>query len=237
MPEDAAKLLALWVAAYLIGATPVSYILARLVSGIDLRQHGSGNVGASNVASQLGKSWWIIVATVDLSRGAMPTLLGQYVFGLSGTPWALMLTPLFTILGNNWSPFLRFTGGRGVSTWAGGIISFSPLFFAAGLAFYLLGWRATRRSAEWLLVVMAVLPATAMAWPERWILVGGAEQMAAFTGVGAVLILVKRLLSNGAPLADLPLGAVLLNRLLRDRDIADRKQWLARAGNNGKNTG
>ena len=237
MPEDAANLFALWVAAYLIGAAPVSYLLARTVGGIDLRQHGSGNVGASNVASQLGKPWWLVVAVIDFSRGAVPLLLGHHVFGLGGAAWLLMLAPLFTILGNNWSPFLRFAGGRSVGIWAGGIIGFAPLFFVAALLFYLLGWRATRRSAEWLLVVMVTLPALALAWPERFLLAGGTEQMALFTGAGALLILVKRLLSNGAPPADLPRGSVLLNRLLRDRDIADREEWLARAGSNGSNAG
>ena len=237
MPEDAANLFALWVAAYLIGAAPVSYALARIVGGIDLRQHGSGNLGASNVASQLGKPWLLVVAAVDFGRGAVPLLLGQHVLGVGSAAWLLMLTPLFTILGNNWSPFLRFTGGRSVGIWAGGIMGFSPLFFVAGLLFYLLGWRATRRSAEWMLAVMAALPALALAWPERLLLAGGTEQMALFTGAGALLILVKRLMSNGTPPADLPRGSVLVNRLLRDRDIADREQWLARAGGKGNNMG
>ena len=237
MPEDAAKIFALWVVAYLIGAAPVSYILARMVGGIDLRQHGSGNVGASNVASQLGKRWWLVVAVIDFCRGAIPILLGQYVLGLGGMAWLLTLTPLFTVLGNSWSPFLRFTGGRSVGIWAGGIMAFSPLFFVAGLLLHILGWRVTRRSAEWMLVVMAVLPAIAVVWPQRWLLVGSGEQVAVFVGVGAALILVKRLSSNGMPTADLSRGSVLLNRLLRDRDIADREQWLARAGGNGNNMG
>ena len=237
MSEDAASLFALWVAAYLIGAAPVSYILARTVGGIDLRQHGSGNLGASNVASQLGKPWWLVVAVVDMVRGAVPLLLGHHVLDVGNAAWLLMLTPLFTIVGNNWSPFLRFTGGRSAGIWAGGILGFSPLFFVAGVLLYLLGWRATKRSAEWLLAVMAALPALALAWPERLLLAGGAEQMALFAGGGALLILVKRLMSNGTPPADLPRGSVLVNRLLRDRDIADREQWLARAGGKGNNTG
>ena len=237
MPEDAANLLVMWVAAYLIGAVPVSYMLGKVVGGIDLRQHGSGNLGASNVASQLGKPWWLVVAAVDFSRGAVPLLLGHYALGVGGAAWLLMLTPLFTILGNSWSPFLRFTGGRSVGIWAGGIIAFSPLFSVAALLLYLLGWRATRQSAEWLLAVMAALPALALAWPEELLLVGGTEQLALFTGAGALLILVKRLLSNDAPPAGRPLGSVLVNRLLRDRDLADREQWLARADGKSNNTG
>ena len=229
MSGDAATLIGLWVVAYLIGALPVSYLLGRALGGIDLRQHGSGNVGASNFASQMGRKWWLPIAAIDMGRGAGPIVVGQYVLGLSDMAWWLMLTPLFTILGNNWSPFLRFTGGRSVGAWAGGILGMSPVFFAAGLALYVLGWRVTRRSAEWLLVVMIALPAMAMAWPERWLLVGGNEQLAVFAAAGAVLILVKRLASNGQPAPeDMSRSTVLLNRLLRDRDIADREEWLAR---------
>lgn len=229
MSGDAATLIGLWLVAYLIGALPVSYLLGRILGGIDLRQHGSGNVGASNFASQMGRKWWLPIAAIDMARGAGPILVAQYVLGLSHLGWWLMPIPLFTILGNGWSPFLRFTGGRSVGAWAGGILGMSPLFFAAGLALYVLGWRVTRRSAEWLLVVMITLPAIAMAWPERFLPVGGNEQLAAFSAAGAGLILVKRLASNGQPAPkDLSRSRVLLNRLLRDRDITDREEWLAR---------
>ena len=233
MSGDAATLIGLWAVAYLIGAMPMSYLLARALGGIDLRQHGSGNVGASNFASQMGKKWWLPIAAIDMGRGAGPVLIGQYALGLADLAWWLTLTPLFTILGNNWSPFLRFTGGRSVGAWAGGILGFSPLFFGAGLVLYVLGWRVTRRSAEWILAVMIALPLFAMAWPERWLLVGGNEQLAVFAAAGAVLILAKRLVSNGQPApADVSWGTVIFNRLLRDRDIADREEWLARTAEN-----
>ena len=229
MSGDVAALAGLWVVAYLIGALPVSYLLGRAMGGIDLRQHGSGNVGASNFASQMGRKWWLPIAAIDMVRGAGPILIGYYALGLSEMAWWLMLTPLFTILGNNWSPLLRFTGGRSVGAWAGGVLGMSPLFFVAGLALYVLGWRVTRRSAEWLLVVMIALPALAMAWPERFLLVVGNEQLAVFSAAGAVLILVKRLASNGQPAPEgMSWRTVLFNRLLRDRDIADREEWLAR---------
>ena len=238
MSGDAATLIGLWVVAYLIGAVPVSYLLGRVLGGIDLRQHGSGNVGASNFASQMGRKWWLPIALIDMARGAGPILVGQYALGLSHAGWWLMLPPLFTILGNNWSPFLRFTGGRSVGAWAGGILGISPPFFALGLALYVLGWRITRRSAEWLLAVMIVLPVMAIAWPERWLLVGESEQMAVFAAAGAVLILAKRLASNGQPPpADVPRSAVMFNRLLRDRDIADRDEWLARTSAQRNDTG
>ncbi len=236
MPAALFTIIPLWAAAYLIGATPISYLLARAFGGIDLRRHGSGNVGGSNLASQLGKRWFPAIIAIDLTRGAAPILLGYYVLGhylpaLSEHPWLLMLTPLFTLAGNAWSPFLRFTGGRSVGVWAGGLTGISPPLFLAALLTYLLTWFATRRSAESLLAVMLLLPLVCLAWPGQLLLVGSPQQYAVYAAAGVALILLKRLLSNGGPLpADLPRRSVMLNRLLRDRDIADRRQWLSRVG-------
>ena len=220
----------LWAVAYLLGATPFSYLLARVLGGIDLRRHGSGNVGGSNLASQLGRRWFPVVIAVDFARGAGPALIGQFLLGLSEHPWLLVVTPLFTILGNAWSPFLRFTGGRSVGVWAGGLVGISPSLFVAALLAYLGTWLATRRSAESLLAIMALLPLVCLAWPDLWVLVGTPQTFAAYAAAGAALILGKRLAANGGPLpTDVPRSTVLVNRLLRDRDIADRQQWLARA--------
>lgn len=229
MADAALGIAGLWVVAYLVGAAPVTWLLARAVAGVDLRRRGSGNVGGSNAARQLGKGWLPVVAASDFVRGAGPALAGQYAPGLGENGWLLAATPLFTMVGNCWSPLLRFTGGRSVGVWAGGILAMSPLLFGAALLAYLGGWLATRRSAEWLLAMMVLLPPVCAAWPERWLLAGTPEQLAGYVAAGAAIILVKRLLSNGEPLtAGAPRSTVLLNRLLRDRDIADRERWVSR---------
>ena len=282
MLADALTAAALWGLAYLVGALPVSYLLARIVGGIDLRRHGSGNLGGSNLAAQMGRRWLPVVVAVDFVRGAGPILLGHYGLGGhtrdgdpwnwypwnwyfgDGYPWVLAVTPLFSIAGNCWSPFLRFTGGRSVGIWAGGILAMSPLLFLAGLAAYLSGWLLTRRSAECLLAMMVILPPAAALLPApvvlshslpppaflpdtflagSWLaaallsspylmasfLADGAAPLAVFIAAGAALILLKRLTSNGEPLPEnLPRSSVLVNRLLRDRDIADRQQWVSR---------
>ena len=231
MPAALFTIIGLWVVAYLIGATPVSYLLGRAFGGVDLRRHGSGNVGGSNLASQLGKRWFPAIIAIDLTRGAAPILVGHHVLGLSEHPWLLMLTPLFTLAGNAWSPFLRFTGGRSVGVWAGGLTGISPPLFLAALLTYLCAWFATRRSAESLLAVMLLLPLVCLAWPEDWMLAVSPPQYAAYAAAGAGLILLKRLAANGGPMpADLSRRSVVFNRLLRDRDIADRRQWLSRVG-------
>ena len=220
----------LWAAAYLIGATPVSYLMGRAFGGLDLRRHGSGNVGGSNLASQLGRRWLPLVVAIDFTRGAGPVLVGQFALGLGEHPWLLVVTPLFTLLGNAWSPFLRFSGGRSVGVWAGGVVGISPSLFLAALAAYLCGWLASRRSAESLLVIMILLPLVCLAWPDAWVLIASPIQIAVYAAAGAVLILTKRLVSNGGPMPDdLPRSSVMFNRFLRDRDVADRQQWLARA--------
>ena len=223
-------ILGLWAGAYAIGATPISYLLGRAFGGIDLRMHGSGNVGGSNLARQLGRRWMPLVIAVDLTRGAAPILVGQYVLELGAYPWLLAVTPLFTVLGNSWSPILKFTGGRSVGVWAGGVVGISPSLFLAALIAYLCGWFASKRSAETLLGVMCILPLVCLAWPDRWLLVGAPAQFAAYAAVGVAMIVVKRLEANGGALpSDASTGSVLLNRLLRDRDIADRQEWIARS--------
>lgn len=221
----------LWMFAYLLGAIPVSYLFGRIIGGVDLRNRGSGNVGGSNLASQLGRRWFPVIIAIDLARGAVPVLVGQFVLGLGDYAWLLVITPLFTLLGNAWSPFLRFTGGRSVGVWAGGLLGISPSLLLAGLVAYLGTWLATRRSAESLLAIMVLLPFVCLAWSDAWVLSGSPQQLAAYAAAGVMIILVKRLVSNGGPLPpDLPLGSVMVNRLVRDRDIADRKQWLSRVG-------
>ena len=226
---------ALWALAYAIGAIPTTYLIARLAGGVDLRAQGSGNIGGSNLARQLGKPWMPAIIAIDFTRGGGPLLLAWYAMGADATgadamAWGLAATPLFTLAGNNWSPFLRLTGGRGVGVWAGGLIAMSPLLFAVALITYLAGWALTRRSAESLLVVMAALPLAALFWPPDWMLIAQPHHFAAYAGAGGLLILLKRLLGNGKPLADgRSASSVMFNRLLRDRDIADRTEWVSRS--------
>ena len=230
MGQTVLLIVGVWALAYLVGAIPVSYLLGRYLGGVDLRRHGSGNVGGSNLASQFGRRWMPLVIVVDLTRGSGPILIGQFFLGLGEHTWLLVITPLFTVLGNAWSPFLKFTGGRSVGVWAGGLVGISPSLFLAALVTYLCSWMVSRRSAESLLVIMCLLPLACLAWPQALLVVGSPSHFASYAAIGAMLILIKRLVSNGGPLpADLSRGSVLFNRLLRDRDIADRQQWLARA--------
>lgn len=123
------NIIALCVGAYLIGSIPTAYLMGRLLKGIDIREHGSGNVGATNVMRVLGT--WAGVATlaIDLLKGyAAVGLLAPLACGdPSRLPAASILACIAVVAGHNWMIFLRFTGGKGVATTAGAFLAMMPL--------------------------------------------------------------------------------------------------------------
>lgn len=115
-------------ASYLIGAIPFSYIIPRVLLGTDIRQHGSGNPGASNVSRVCGKGYGGLALVLDTGKGALAALLAQQ----TGLPVAL---GFIAVLGHIFNPFLRFSGGKGVAT-SLGVISF--VCWPAGLIFVII---------------------------------------------------------------------------------------------------
>ena len=123
---------ALWLlAAYVVGATPTSYIAGKLGRGIDLREHGSRNLGATNVYRVLGWKYAIPVGLADAAKGAVSVaVLGSR----SGGPaWFPVLLGLGAVLGHVYSPYVRFRGGKGVATAAGVFLALAPLAVAISL--------------------------------------------------------------------------------------------------------
>lgn len=120
--------LALWIlAAYLLGATPTSYIAGKLGRGIDLREHGSKNLGATNVFRILGWKYAIPVALFDIAKGAVPVLLAP------PPAWVPIAAGGAAVLGHMFSPYVRFKGGKGVATAAGMFLALAPLPVLLGL--------------------------------------------------------------------------------------------------------
>jgi acyl phosphate:glycerol-3-phosphate acyltransferase len=119
-------MIALWVvASYLLGATPTAYLAGRLVRGIDLREHGSKNLGATNVYRVLGWRWAIPVALVDIAKGAIPVaLFGRWA---AGGPWLAVGLGIAAVLGHVFSPFVGFKGGKGVATALGVFLALAPV--------------------------------------------------------------------------------------------------------------
>ena len=111
-------------ASYLVGAIPASYLAARLIRGIDLREHGSRNLGATNLYRVLGWRFAIPVAAFDIAKGAVPTLF--FAPRISPSPLIALLCGLVAVLGHVFSVFVRFRGGKGVATAAGVMLALTP---------------------------------------------------------------------------------------------------------------
>ncbi len=130
------------VAAYLIGSVPFGYIAGRL-NGIDLREHGSRNIGATNAVRVLGKGWGIPVFFMDFLKGFAPLLYMKYHLGgelaaFSPADMGWFLGVMFAvILGHTFTCFLKFKGGKGVATTGGCLFAMSPWVGGAALLFWL----------------------------------------------------------------------------------------------------
>jgi acyl phosphate:glycerol-3-phosphate acyltransferase len=125
------------VLAYLIGATPTSYLAAKLGRGIDLREHGSRNLGATNVYRVLGWHYAIPVGVIDVAKGAVPVaILAPWS---NGPAWFAVALGLAAVVGHMFSPYVRFRGGKGVATAAGVFLALAPLAILISLPI----WAAT----------------------------------------------------------------------------------------------
>ena len=116
--------------AFFLGSLPFGHWLA-LARGVDLREEGSGNTGATNVGRVLGKKWGIFVFVLDLGKGWIAVALAQLIGDLPGT-WTVAVG-VFAVLGHVFSPWLGFRGGKGVATSAGILIGLAP-WVALGVA-------------------------------------------------------------------------------------------------------
>jgi len=109
------------VAAYLLGSIPTAYIFGKVLKGIDIRQQGSGNVGATNAFRILGKGPGTIVLLLDILKGALAITLIGNLFHFDKV-YLRVLLGMMVIIGHNWTVFLQFKGGKGVATSLGVLI-------------------------------------------------------------------------------------------------------------------
>lgn len=187
------------VLAYLVGAIPTGYLVARL-KGVDIRKVGSGNIGATNVYRCVGKSWGMLTFVIDFLKGYLPAaffplIVQRQANEFSGVGLALLCGGL-AVVGHNWPVYLRFRGGKGMATGAGALLGFAPLIMLIGLAAWLTFFLATRyvSLASMLAAVVIILSAWGLA--REHILVP-----MALTIMGAMVIWrhhgnIKRLLSG-----------------------------------------
>jgi glycerol-3-phosphate acyltransferase PlsY len=115
-------------ASYLLGAIPTSHLVSRTFAKIDLREHGSGNLGATNLYRVLGWKYAIPVALFDIAKGAIPVLV--FAPQVSDSELFALACGIAAILGHVFSVFVGFKGGKGVATAAGVMLALTPLALA-----------------------------------------------------------------------------------------------------------
>jgi acyl phosphate:glycerol-3-phosphate acyltransferase len=157
--------LACFLGAYFLGATPFGFLAAK-AKGIDIRQHGSGNIGATNVIRVLGKGIGIPVFILDALKGWFPVwLAGSWAHQnphFEGNPqWAsvvIVLAALGSILGHNFTFWLGFKGGKGVATSAGAMIGVAWIALLSALIVWLVSMKACRYVSLSSMIAALVLP-------------------------------------------------------------------------------
>jgi glycerol-3-phosphate acyltransferase PlsY len=125
------EIVILTILAYLLGALPFGLLVARS-RGVDIRQQGSGNIGATNVFRCIGKGWGIFTLILDVMKGFIPA----FVFPMIGDlgPGYGVLFGVVAVMGHSFPVYLKFKGGKGVATSAGVLLGIAPLAIAAGVA-------------------------------------------------------------------------------------------------------
>jgi acyl phosphate:glycerol-3-phosphate acyltransferase len=134
------------IVAYLLGSIPTGYLAGRYFKGIDIREHGSGSTGATNVLRTLGKGIAIAVLLIDLLKGAIAVALVDLIYTvypienipLSWQPWLITSTGLAALLGHSKSIFLNFTGGKSVATSLGVLLVMNPIIALGTLGSFLI---------------------------------------------------------------------------------------------------
>lgn len=200
---------------YAFASVPIAYLTAKLLRGIDLRDYGSGNVGASNIWQSVSKPATIPVGLAEIAQG----LFGPAVAVVNGHgPATQAAAGVVAIAGHNWTPLLGFSGGRGVAHAIGVMLAISRQALAAFIVISLIG---VRLKAIPQFVGMGILAAPFVAKLTR-------QPPEIVRGLAAIaaLIFAKRLLANGPPAPDASRLALFVNRLLYDRDTNERDNWV-----------
>ena len=108
---------------YLIGTIPCSYLVGKFMGNIDIRKHGSGNAGATNVLRTVGKKAALFALIGDVLKGVVPAIIGNIILGMDGA----VLCAIFAVIGHCYPVTLGFKGGKGVATAGGMIIGTNPI--------------------------------------------------------------------------------------------------------------
>ena len=185
--------------AYLLGSIPSGYLAARWLAGIDIREHGSGSTGATNVLRHVGKTPALIVFIVDVFKGSAAVLVAKQLLGGDAHGW-LVAAGLLALAGHIWPIWLKGKGGKAVATGLGMLLGLLPAVGLASLGIFLLVLSFSRIVS--LSSVVAALALPALIW------IAGYSQTTAYMGLGVLAALlvvwrhrgnIKRLLAGTEP--------------------------------------
>ena len=213
-------------AAYLLGSVPAAYLAAKWSRGIDLRQYGSGNVGASNLLTITSK--WIAIPVIifDVGKGAVMIWATTQLIGPEAVAQQVTVG-LAVIIGHNWPVFLRFYGGRGALTTIGVLLILTPLLALILLAIAFL-FSPFGQLALGTTVAMVALPLFSWFFSQPLRIEEPLPLTLGFLAI-FIILLIRRLTAPRTSLsASVTPGQLIINRLLFDRDIRDREAWIKR---------
>jgi glycerol-3-phosphate acyltransferase PlsY len=183
------------VGAYLLGSIPFGYVLPRLLRGDDIRRHGSGNVGATNVWRVYGRSLGLPVAVLDVLKGLVPAALGLWL----GGDWVGVLAGAAAMLGHARPVYLGFSkGGKMVATAGGVALALAPLAALGCAVVWVAAFAVTRYASLASMLAAAALPVLCL-------LLGSSWPVVAFTALAALGVLalhrqnIRRLLAGTEP--------------------------------------
>lgn len=121
------KYILVFAVSYLLGSIPFGLLTTKLFAGVDVRKHGSGNIGMTNVLRTTGYFCALITLIGDMGKGIAAVLLGSYFLG---DATLTLISGIMAVVGHNWSLFLRFKGGKGIATIGGVLLAYQPLVAA-----------------------------------------------------------------------------------------------------------
>jgi glycerol-3-phosphate acyltransferase PlsY len=167
--------------AYLVGSIPFGLVVSRALARVDIRRHGSGNIGTANVLRIVGKRAAVLTLVGDLLKGFLPVLAARSL-GVSEL-WVAGVG-LAAVLGHNWPVYLRFAGGKGVATSFGALLAMTPLPALLGLLAWMVVILIFRYTSLAALIASACVPPVIL-------LFTGTGPYFGFSLVAALLIFVR----------------------------------------------
>ncbi len=142
------NILIFFITSYLICAIPFGLLISKILNRQDIREHGSKNIGATNVARVLGKKYGLITLILDSLKGAVMVILAQQIFSFSNNiEQIVLITALIAVLAHIFPIYLKFKGGKGVATTIAVIAAINPLIGLVTIVSWLITFAITRISA------------------------------------------------------------------------------------------